>query len=250
MRPHLRRRGVEIMADAAAVFFLSEAYRTQVFDKYIPEDYRERIGGKTYIIPNGIDDFWFRNPPETEKLLDKKPIRLVYAGRIDKNKNIPTIQKAMELLRSDGCETALTVVGRVADKGEFQKIQKDTCTRCLPAMPKEKLIQVYRESDIFVMPSFTESFGLVYAEAMSQGLPVIYSKGQGFDGQFPEGTVGYAVCADDPGDVAAGIRRVVDAYPEIQRNTVSSAKAFQWEKIIQNYHGVYQRVRQDRREQE
>lgn len=250
MRPHLRRRGVKIMADAAAVFFLSEAYRAQVFDKYIPEGYREKIAEKTYIIPNGIDDFWFRNPPETGKTLDKKSIRLVYAGRIDKNKNIPTIQKAMELLRADGCETALTVVGRVADKGEFQRIQKDGFTQCLPAMPKEKLIQVYRDADIFVMPSFTESFGLVYAEAMSQGLPVIYSKGQGFDGQFPEGTVGYAVRADDPGDVAAGIRRVVDVYPEIQRNTVSSAKAFQWEKIVQKYHGVYQRLCRDRREQE
>lgn len=55
------------------------------------------------------------------------------------------------------------------------------------------------------MPSFTESFGLVYAEAMSQGLPVIYSKGQGFDGQFAEGVVGYHVDAHDPEELCENI---------------------------------------------
>lgn len=40
------------------------------------------------------------------------------------------------------------------------------------------------------MPSHKETFGLVYAEAMSQGLPIIYTKNQGFDGQFPDGYVG------------------------------------------------------------
>ena len=38
---------------------------------------------------------------------------------------------------------------------------------------------IYRENDIYVMPSIIETFGLVYAEAMSQGLPVIYTRGQG-----------------------------------------------------------------------
>ena len=46
------------------------------------------------------------------------------------------------------------------------------------------------------MPSRYETFGLVYGEAMSQGLPIIYSKGQGVDGYFKEGTVGYGVVSD------------------------------------------------------
>ena len=133
--PHLRRRGVQIMADASAVFFLSEAYRSQVFDKYIPEAYQEALRKKTYIIPNGIDEFWFTHRPMAEKKRNPKPIRLVYAGRIDANKNIPTTQKAMEILRAQGLETTLTVVGKVEDQKEFQRIQKDPFTVCLPAMP-------------------------------------------------------------------------------------------------------------------
>ena len=241
--PHLRKRGVQIMRDAAAVFFLSEAYRRQVFEKYIPPAYQEEIQRKTHIIPNGIDEFWFENVPQAPKTIDSKSIKLIYAGRIDKNKNIPTTQKAMEILRSSGYETTLTVVGKVQDQKEFQRIRKDPYTTYLPAMPKEELIKAYRASDIFVMPSYTESFGLVYAEAMSQGLPVIYTKDQGFDHQFAEGAVGYHVSASDPEDVADGIRRIVDAYSEIQKNVAASAEAFHWAKIVEKYDHVYEMVK-------
>lgn len=242
LMPHLRRRGVQIMRDAAAVFFLSEAYRKQVFEKYIPQKYWADIEKKTHIIPNGIDAFWFENTPAPEKMIDVKSVKLVYAGRIDKNKNIPTTQKAMGILRKQGYSVALSVVGKIQDEREFQIIRKDPFTTYYPAMPKEKLIEIYRDSDIFVMPSFTESFGLVYAEAISQGLPVIYSKGQGFDNQFPEGTVGFHVAADDPESVADGIEKVINSFDAIRERTVISARKFNWDDISKRYVEIYQKV--------
>ena len=243
LAPYLRKRGVQIMRDASAVFFLSEAYCQQVFEKYIPPVQQENIRKKTYIIPNGIDDFWLENTPQINKAIDKKFVKLIYVGRIDKNKNIPTIQKAMEILRKQGCETILTVVGKVQNKKEFQIIQNDSFTRYLPPMKKEELIHLYRAADIYVMPSYTESFGLVYAEAMSQGLPVVYSKGQGFDKQFAEGVVGYHVLADDPEDVANGIRRIIDAYSDIQKNVVCSSRRFSWTRIVGEYDQVYRMIK-------
>ncbi|MCR4718206.1 MAG: glycosyltransferase family 4 protein, partial [Firmicutes bacterium] len=114
LRPLLRGRGVRIMLDAMAVFFLSESYRKQVFE-IIPKKHWAEIEKKTHIIPNGIDDFWLKNIPSKDKTLDKEKIKLVYAGRIDRNKNIPTIQKAMAVLRKQGYETVLSVVGKVQD---------------------------------------------------------------------------------------------------------------------------------------
>lgn len=240
LRPHLRSRGLRIMQDASAVFFLSEAYRTQVFEKYIPQDCREDIRKKTYIIPNGIDSFWLTHTPEGKE--SRKPTRLIYAGRISKRKNIPTTQKAMEILRSQGRDLSLTVVGKVEDQKLFEKIQKDPYTRFLPAMPKEQLIEQYRAADLFVMPSFTETFGLVYAEAMSQGLPVVYSKGQGFDGQFPEGEVGFAVDSHSPESVAEGIRKVLERYDEIAPRVAERSKAFHWEDIVSRYVSIYTQI--------
>lgn len=242
--PHLRQRGIQTLRDASAVFFLSEAYRKQVFDKYIPEKYQKEIMQKTYIIPNGIDDFWLNN--KAEQFAEKpnnKILKLIYAGRIDKNKNIPTTQKAMEILRKYGYDVTLTVVGKVEDKAEFEEIIKDPFTAYIPNQKKEELLKIYREHDVFVMPSFTESFGLVYAEAMSQGLPVVYSAGQGFDGQFEDGMVGYSVNAHRPESVAEGIKKTVENYSSIRAEVAECAKKFKWSEIACEYDKIYRQLK-------
>ena len=240
---HLRSRGIEIMRKAQAVFFLSEAYRKQVFEKYVPEKYKEELFKKTRIIPNGIDEFWFDNRPNEVKSPDfNKEIKLVFAGRIDKNKNVPTTQKAMKILREKGYNVTLTVVGKVQDKSEIEKISLDGYTTVLGAKPKEELIDVYRSADIFVMPSFTESFGLVYAEAMSQGLPVVYSEGQGFDGQFDEGEVGYRACSRSPESVAEAILKVIENYDRIASGTSDKSAKFRWDEIVKEYGIIYNEI--------
>ena len=241
LMPHLRRRGVKNMLQASAVFFLSEAYRKQVFEKYVPQQYHAVLMKKSHIIPNGIDEFWFENKPEVENRIED-PIKLIYAGRIDRNKNIPTTQKAMELLRERGYRLSLTVVGRVADQKIYEKIKQDSYTECLPPHPKETLLGLYRRHNLFVMPSFTESFGLVYAEAMSQGLPVIYSQGQGFDNQFPEGFVGYRVDAHNAEALADAIERVVQNFSNIAPNTVEAARIFNWNEISARYDRIYKTI--------
>lgn len=242
LMPHLRARGIQIMLDASAVFFLSSAYRNLVFSKYIDSRYIELIEKKSFIIPNGIDSYWLKNIQQKQKKINPKSIRLIYAGRIDRNKNIPTIQKAMKILNERGITSKLMVVGKVDDKKEYKKIKLDNNTQCFSPMPKEKLIGFYRDADIFVMPSFTESFGLVYAEAMSQGLPVIYSKGQGFDGQFSEGIIGYHVDPSNPEDVADGIKHIVKSYSYIQNNVAQLSEIFDWKRIAEKYVDVYKRI--------
>ena len=87
-------------------------------------------------------------------------------------------------------------------------------------MSKELLLSQYRQNDIFILPSKKESFGLVYAEAMSQGLPVIYTKGQGFDGQYPEGEIGYHINPNDSMDIANKILLIVGNYNVISGNCI------------------------------
>lgn len=237
-RPYLRRRGIKIMENANVICFLSESYQETVLNLYIPESKRNAIRAKSRIIPNGIDDFWLQNTCEQRHELHK-PIRLIYAGRIDKNKNIPTVQKAMDILREHEYETTLSVVGKIQDEKEFRIIEKDPFTKYHQAMPKENLIDVYRSSDIFIMPSHTETFGLVYAEAMSQGLPVIYTKGQGFDGQFLDGEVGYAVDDKDEWSIVEAVKKIVNRYENISKHAIEGAKKFKWEDICETYRQIY-----------
>lgn len=241
---HLRGLGVKIMRDAQAVFFLSETYRKAVFDKYIPKKYHQELLSKTKVIPNGVDDFWIENAFKGSKTLQSdESVKLMFAGRIDKNKNIPTVQQAMKILRSQGINTSLTVVaGIIEDKKELEIIKKDEYTTHIPGLTKEELIEEYRKHDIFVMPSFMESFGLVYAEAMSQGLPVVYSAGQGFDGQFAEGEAGYRVDSHSPESVAKGILRIIEMYNNISPYVPQKVKKFRWDEIVQVYSKIYEEI--------
>ena len=149
----------------------------------------------------------------------------------------------MDVLQGKGIKSTLTVIGKIVDQSEFLKIKDDSRITYLPAMPKEQLIEQYRKHDIFVMPSFTESFGLVYAEALSQGLPVVYSKGQGFDGQFEEGDVGYNCVARDANDVANSIKKIILQFDGIFGKKFKIVKKFFWDSICKQYTQIYNNLR-------
>lgn len=244
---HLRRRGIKIMRNAAAIFFLSDSYKNQIFNKYVPKKYQIELLKKSYVIPNGIDDFWLNHLvknmdlPHTCRLMNKE-LNLIYAGRIDRNKNIITTQKAIKILEKEGYKISFTVIGKIENKKVFNRIISDKNTNYLESLPKEELIDIYRKNDIFVMPSFTESFGLVYAEAMSQGLPVIYTAGQGFDGQFEEGTVGYHIDPKNIYDIVRAIKKILINYDVFCENCKIKVLKFSWKSIAETYCEIYNSI--------
>lgn len=241
---YLRGRAVKILQDASAVFFLSEGYRRQVLETYVPDRYREAIRAKSRVVPNGIDDFWLQNRNidklrDVPKVLPDKKLRVICVGVINHRKNHLATQEALQLLRAQGWSVRYQIVGKVLDQKLFEKIMAYPDTEYIPQQPKEKLLEYYRQNDLFVMPSHTETFGLVYAEALSQGLPVLYTRGQGFDGQFEEGKVGYAVDADDPAEIAEKIVAAAQRYRELTENCLQLANAFNWMDICGQYQDIY-----------
>lgn len=240
------------MKNASRIFFLSRAYRNQVLERYVPASWRADLQDRCRLIPNGIDDFWIKNrywsrPVESiEKRIGEKKLRLVYAGGIDKNKNIPLTCAAAEILRKNGWSVEFDVIGSVRDIAEYAKIAGSPHCHYHEACSKESLIEFYRSADIFVMASHTESFGLVYAEAMSQGLPVIYTRGQGFDGQFEDGLIGCSVSGASADEMAQKIRTICRNYRTLSSSCVQCAEKFQWDRIADEYHQIYRTVAENR----
>jgi glycosyltransferase involved in cell wall biosynthesis len=239
---HLRKLGIAILKASEKVIFLSKPYRDFVIDKYVPVEFKKIIFNKSEVIPNGIDEFWIKNKGGS-KTGPKQPLKLVYAGIIDKNKNITTTIKAIELLKRKGYDIKFTIVGRIEDKNIFNQIIKKPYIQYLTQRPKEKLIEIYRANDIFVMPSIHETFGLVYAEAMSQGLPVIYTQGQGFDMQFDDGEVGYSVNCFDCDDIANKICAIVANYSEMSNRCLDNCNKFDWKYISKKYISIYDDIK-------
>lgn len=236
---HLRKLGVKILKEADCIIFLSKPYRDFVTQNYVPIEIKNNIVKKSHIIPNGIDNFWFKHINNARQNLKNKDIKLLYVGVIDKNKNILTTIEAIKLLQSKGYNIQYSVVGKIVDKDIYNKIITFPELKYVSPKSKEELINIYREHDIFVMPSLHETFGLVFAEAMSQGLPVIYSRGQGFDGHFEDGLVGYSVDSNSSIEIAEKIQSIVSEYMTFSKNCIEKVDKFSWDKISNDYYNLY-----------
>ncbi len=230
----------KIASNASGVHFLSVPYKEKFINKYVKNSYKESINNKSVVISNGLEEFWLTNKAEVKSLSNKKEIRILCVGKIDKNKNLKTSIKAINLLISKGYNVKFTIVGQVIDKKVLKDIQKENFVNIIHYLSKEELINVYRENDIYVMPSIFESFGRVYAEALTQGLPVIYSQGQGFDGIFEDGCVGYAVPSYNSEYISESILKILDNYKLISTRCINNSSEFDWVRIAEKLNNFYQ----------
>lgn len=106
-------------------------------------------------------------------------------------------------------------------------------------VPRSYVLSYLRRSDVFVMVSRAEVFGLVYLEAMAQGCITIASKGEGMDGIIKDGINGFLCNAGDSHELAAVLNRILSLSPEslktISRNAIETAKDYSDEKVANTY---------------
>ncbi|MGD6794154.1 glycosyltransferase family 4 protein [Metabacillus indicus] len=237
---HLRNYALQIMLNAKKIIFISPSYQEYVTKKYVPNKFSEQILLKTKTIPNGVDNFWL-NQKFAAKDINTQKLKLIFVGRIDKNKNLKTVIDVVELLRKKGFNTTLDVVGDGPLRESFEKecSGNDYVNFHGAIYDKDKLRKMYYSNDILIVPSFAETFGLVYLEAMSCGVPVIFTKNQGFDGFFKEGTVGFAVNPHEPNNIIKAIEGIINNYKEISQCCYGSVKSFKWEDISNEYMRIY-----------
>ena len=238
--PFLRHIGHRILFSANKIIFLSESYREMVLKELLPRKIALQIREKCFVIPNGIDDFWHNNLYRGRKRLDTRKVNALFVGEITYNKNIEKTIEALIILKERGYDVSYTVVGEIKDKGLFKRIIKCDFLEYKKKKKKEDLINEYRQNNVFVMPSKTEAFGLVYAEAMTQAMPVIYTKGQGFYKQFDEGVVGYAVQSFNAIDIADKIEKIFDDYDSISNSCVELSRKFTWTRIEEELEEIYE----------
>ena len=80
---------------------------------------------------------------------------------------------------------------------------------------------------------------MVYLEAMSRGLPVLYTRGQGFDGQFPEGDVGFHVDARDVSDMADRAAACLEGYEARSARCIERARGLAWPRVAERMRDIY-----------
>lgn len=231
--PHLIPIGKEIARHAEKIIFISPAYRQQVMGQYLPKEWE----AKAVVIPNGIESMFLENI--SRHMSSENAIRLIYVGRIEKNKNIETIIKVADRLIEKGKNVHLCIVGKIIHRAYRSLIESRSYTEWHDECPKEEVMTFLRQSDILIMPSYHETFGLVYAEAMTQGLPIIYTKGQGFDAFFEDGIVGFHSAPDDVEYMTTCIIRILNNYASFSQRCNSLVTQFDWRQIATKYNNIY-----------
>lgn len=246
-RKYLHGLGCEILKNADRIIFLTSVYEQKLFDKYIPKKFRDELKSKIVIIPNGIDSLFLNNMAQPRSRVSENKLNVITVGMVNKNKNQTYICDQLEKYQNDNPDIIVSyknfgIIRFERDKKYAALLNKyPFAERCEPKSHME-LIEEYRKADIFALLSKTESFGIVYAEAISQGLPILYTKGEGFDTQFDDGVVGHAVDLSKNGDFVQKLESILNDYEGFSKRALEGASKFDWKKIGRRYSELYAEV--------
>ena len=194
------------------------------------------------IVPPGVDHSIF-NPAcksEARRLLNLSEQKtLLFVGRIQPLKGVDlAISTLAELEDKDARLILIGSSSGMEGPSEQRRITKmvkelGLTNRVLfvEPQPQEKLVNWYRAADVLLMPSRSESFGLVALEAAACGLPVVASEVGGLQTIVENGLSGYLINDRDPWSYAAHVSKIIDdsgKAEEMSKEAVEMSKSFTW----------------------
>lgn len=240
-KPHLIFLARKILDNAQRLVFISQSNFDNFFHHPLVTVFAFRYWTKAVVINNGIDRLWLENIDSRERTCAQ---RILFIGRFDRNKNAVRLIQAFLALRASRPGLKLSLVG--SDGPHQRKVQwlaarhPECITYHGQVAPGPALIDICRASDLFAMASHHETFGLVYVEALSQGLPVLFTRGQGIDGAFSE-NVGVGVEPSSVADIHRGLEQMIDNYASFDTSQVCFER-FMWENIAARYLEMYRTI--------
>jgi len=188
---------------------------------------------------------------------------IVFAGRLERLKGAETVLRALALLvhnRTVSSGVALVLIGddshngaqeSRAEAGERRRLQRlaqelgvERQVRFVGSVNQRKLAQYLSLAAVCVVPSYTESFGLVALEAEACGTPVIAARVGGLPTIVKDGLTGYTLVAHDPALYAERIARLLqdeELRRCFSRRSRMVATQFTWQETVERLLAAYAR---------
>jgi len=193
-------------------------------------------------ISNGVDPKYFK----FKSIKLHSPIRLLSVCRLSKSKNIPLLIQAFKLvIEKNNRDVELHIVGEGEEKNKiFNLIKKEKLEKKVilhGSLWGKDLYNIYANSDIFILTSGYESFGLVLIEAMASGLPVVVSNITSIKNIIDNGVTGLLVKLT-PDDFAKAIVKLLSnsqLREKLIENGLKEIKKYDWNKIVQKFEYLY-----------
>ena len=148
-------------------------------------------------------------------------MRLLYVGRISREKDLDVLAAAFRKLREEGLPVNLLMVGH----GPYSQALAESLPEAIFTgyLEGEELAKAYASSDIFVFPSTTDTFGNVIIEAQACGLPVIVSDLGGPKELVSHGLDGLITKSHNVEDFTNAVRTLVND-PQLRADMAKNAR--------------------------
>lgn len=240
--PHTWFDARKILLHAKRIFFISSALKEKFENHRAVKTLIPKIKGKFVLQPNGIDDY-FLNNVKTE---ERTGLGVIYVGNFSNNKNVHRLIEATLKIHNlaNYSDIKLTLVGGGNNENDYvEKMihsHPDVIKYLGKITDKERLCDILCQNSIFAMPSITETFGLVYLEALSQNLAVLYTKGQGIDGLLPS-NVGIAVNPLDVEEITSALQEMIKNRATYSNKDIDFTQ-FRWSLIAKKYYKCYKHI--------
>lgn len=187
------------------------------------------------VIHNGVDTTRFCPPPQRHP---HAPFRLLYVGSWMARKGVDLLPSIMRAL---GGDFVLHYTGGAAayrDKAHMPANMHD-----LGRLSGDAVVAAMHDADALLFPSRSEGFGLVAAEAMACGLPVVATRGSSLTEVIDDGTTGLLCAQDDVESFARAARRLNTSaldYAACSQLALRSAREkFSVDRMLDEYSRLY-----------
>jgi glycosyltransferase involved in cell wall biosynthesis len=197
-----------------SIWLLRRADHVQVVSPRIAEDVA-RLGvdpDRITIAPTPVQTELFEPGPDTLERYGAG--RLLFTGRLAKQKDIPTLLRAAHILADSGRRFRLTIVGS-GPLGQrltalARELNVEQQVEFIAHVPREELTAYYQQSSVFVIPSVHEALGKVIIEAGLCGLPIVGTDVGDIAWNVVDGETGLLVPPRDPEALAGAVARLLD----------------------------------------
>ncbi|GGQ12147.1 D-inositol-3-phosphate glycosyltransferase [Actinomadura coerulea] len=208
------------------------------------------------LIARGTGLLPHRTGPARRRLgLPRDAYVLLFVGRIQPLKAPDVLLRAVARMLADDpamrSRLVVAVVGGPSGSGLCRpaglqllaaELGISDVMRFEPPAPQRELADWYRAADVTVVPSRSESFGLVAAESQACGTPVVASRVGGLCTAVADGESGVLIPGHDPADYAAVLRRLhaePGLHARLARGAVRHANDFGWDATVDRLLDVY-----------
>lgn len=211
---------IRVARQVPRILTVSSSSKRDIVDQYgLGEEQLE-------VVPIGVDQNHFRPRPEIARV----PGRIMTTASADVPfKGLLPLVEAVAKVRTERPEAHLVVVGKLRGESPVAKaidrLGVADAVTFESGISNERMIELYAQAEVAVVPSLYEGFSLPAVESMACGVPLVATTG----GALPEvvgedGATGLLVTPGDAGELAAAIGRVL-SDPELAARLAGNARA-------------------------